>query len=44
MGNGEVGKILYRARGPFQIIEDLGSDLYHVKRYNDANFAVMRYI
>ena len=37
LDNGEVGKLSYRARGPFQIIEDLGSDSYHVKRHNNAN-------
>ena len=29
--NREVGKLSYRARGPFQIIGDLESDPYHVK-------------
>ena len=43
LDNGEVGKLSYRARGPFQIIEDLGSDSYHVKRYNDASTAVSKY-
>ena len=41
--NGEVGKLSYRARGPFQIIEDLGSDSYNVKRYNNTNSAVRKY-
>ena len=35
--------MLYRARGSFQVTEDLGSDSYHAKRYNDANSAVMKY-
>ena len=43
LNNGEVSKLSYRACGPFQIIEDLGSDSYHVKRYNDANAAVRKY-
>ena len=43
LDNGEVGKLSYRARGPFQIIEDLGSDSYHVKRYNDTSAAVRKY-
>ena len=30
--NGEVSKLSYGARGPFQIMKDLGSDSYHVKR------------
>ena len=43
LDNGKVGKFSYRVRGPFQIIEDLGSDSYHVKRYNDASAAVRKY-
>ena len=43
LDNGEVGKLSYIARGPFHIIEDLGSDPYHVKRYNDANSVVRKY-
>ena len=42
LDNGEVGKLSYRARGPFQIIEDLGSDSYHVKRHNNANSVVRK--
>ena len=43
LDNGEVGEFSYRAHGSFQIIEDLGSDSYHVKRYNDANSEVRKY-
>ena len=43
LDNEKVGKLSYRARGLFQIIEDLGNDSYHVKRYNDANSAVRTY-
>ena len=43
LDNGEVGKLSYRARRPFQIIENFGSDSYHVKRYNDANSVVRKY-
>ena len=42
LDNGEVGKLSYKARGPFQIIEDLGRDSYHVKRYNDAKSTVRK--
>ena len=43
LDNGEVGKLSHRERGPFQIIEDLGSDSYHVKRYYNTNSAVRKY-
>ena len=43
LNNGEVSKLSYRVRGPFQIIDDLESDSYHVKRYNDSNSAVRKY-
>ena len=31
LDNGDVDKLSYRARRSFRIIEDLGSDSYHVK-------------
>ena len=43
LDNGEVGKLSYRARGPFQLIEDLGNNSYHVKGYNDTNSIVRKY-
>ena len=43
LDKGEVSKLSYRARGPFQIIEDLGSDSYNIKGYNDANSTVRKY-
>ena len=43
LDKGEVNKLSYRARGPFQIIEDLGSDSYHIIGYNDANSTVRKY-
>ena len=43
LDNGEVGKLSYRARVPFQIIENFWSDSYHVERYNDANSAARKY-
>ena len=42
LDNKEVGKLLYRARVLFQIVEDLRSDSYHVKRNNDANYTVRK--
>ena len=43
LDKGEVNKLSYRARGPFQIIGDLESDSYHAKRYNDANCSARKY-
>ena len=43
LDNGEVGKLSYRARRAFQIIKDLESNSYHVKRYNDDNAEVRKY-
>ena len=40
---GEVGKLSYRARGPFQIVEVLGNDSYHVQRYNDTDSSIRKY-
>ena len=42
LDNKEVGKLSYRARVLFQIVEDLRSDSYHVKRNNDANYTVRK--
>ena len=43
LDNGKVGKLSYRTREPFQIIEDLGGDSYDVTRYNDASAPVRKY-
>ena len=43
LDNGEVSKLSYIAHGPFQIVNDLIRDSYHVKRYNDASTAVSKY-
>ena len=40
---GEVGKLSYKARGPFQITKDLGHNSYEVRRYNDQNSATRKY-
>ena len=40
---GEVGTLSYRARGPFQIVEVLGNDSYHVQRYNDTDSSIRKY-
>ena len=40
---GEVGKLSYQARGPFQISKILGHNSYEVKRYNDPESAVRKY-
>ena len=42
LDNGEVGKLSHRERGPFQIVEDLGSDSYHAKRYHNTDSAVRK--
>jgi hypothetical protein len=41
--DGEVGKLSYQAKGPFQISEILGHNAYNVKRYNDPNSATQKY-
>ena len=43
LDNGEVSKLSYIAHGPFQIVNDLIRDSYHVKRYNDANSTIRKY-
>ena len=40
---GEVGKLSYRACGPFQIVEVLGNYSYHVQQYNDTDSAIRKY-
>ena len=40
---GVVAKLSYRAKGPFQIIEDLGHNSYYVQRYNEPNSAKRKY-
>ena len=40
---GEVAKLSYRARGPFQITQDLGHNSFEVKRYNEPNSATRKY-
>ena len=40
---GQVGKLSYRAKGPFQITEDLGSGSFEVQRYNEPNSARRKY-
>ena len=40
---GGVGKLSYRARGPFQIVEALGNDSYHVQSYNDKDSSIRKY-
>ena len=41
--HGEVGKLSYQAKGPFQITECLGHNSYEVKRYNDPESASRKY-
>jgi len=43
LGNGEVGKLPYKVRRPFQIVEDLGNNSYHVQRYNYADSVVRKH-
>ena len=43
LDNVEFGKLSYKARGPFQIIEVLGNDLYHVQHYTEIDSAVRKY-
>ena len=40
---GQVGKLSYKARGPFQIIEDLGHGSYLVQRYNEPTASKRKY-
>ena len=40
---GEVGKLSYQAKGPFQISKSLGHNSYEVKRYNDPDSASRKY-
>ena len=40
---GQVGKLSYKARGPFQITEDLGHGSYHVQRYNEPTSSKWKY-
>ena len=40
---GEVAKLSYRARGPFQITKDLGHNAFEVQRYNDPTSATRKY-
>jgi hypothetical protein len=41
--SGEVEKLSYRARGPFQIVKCNGHNSYEVKRYNEPNSASRKY-
>ena len=40
---GEVGKLSYQAKGPFQISKIMGHNSYEVKRYNDPESASRKY-
>jgi hypothetical protein len=40
---GEVKKLSYQARGPFQITACLGHNSYKVRRYNEPNSATRKY-
>lgn len=40
---GEVGKLSYQAKGPFQISKIMGHNSYEVKRYNDLESASRKY-
>ena len=40
---GQVGKLCYRAKGPFQVTKDLGSGSFEVQRYNEPNSARRKY-
>ena len=42
--SGEVGKLSYKARGTFQIVEVLGNDSYHVQQYNNKDSTIRMYI
>ena len=41
--SGEVKKLSYQARGPFQITACLGHNSYEVQRYNEPNSATRKY-
>ena len=41
--NGDVKKLSYQARGPFQIKETLDSDSYIVERYNSSSTSTRKY-
>ena len=43
LDNEKIGKLSYIGCGVLQIIEDLGSDSYYIKRYNDSNSAIRKY-
>ena len=40
---GQVGKLSYKARGPFQISKVLGHGSYEVQKYNDPTSATRKY-
>ena len=40
---GIVGKLAYRARGPFIIVKDLGNNSFEVQRYGNTDSAVRKY-
>ena len=40
---GIVGKLAYRARGPFIITKDLGNNSFEVQRYGEPDSAVRKY-
>ena len=41
--NGQVGKLSYQAKGPFQITAILGADSYEVQRYNRPTTTKRKY-
>jgi len=43
VASGEVGKLSYQVKGPFQISKILGHNAYEVKRYNGPESATRKY-
>ena len=43
LDKGEVGKLSYKARGPFQVVEILGNVSHYVQRYNEIDSAVRKH-